>query len=945
MSRQLSFIPPLIIFLIVLAASVMNFTPNTQLTGWDNLHPEFNFNLNIERAFFAPWQEYQGLGLVGGNGHAADLPRQLLLLISSLVIPSMYLRQFYCFLMLFLGPLGVYFILQKIIIKEKFASLSGALFYLLNLSTVQVFFTSFEPFLTQYGLLPWLFLAAFNYLQSPTKKNILLLSLVNIFAIPQAQVPTTFLVYLMVLLGSLGIFLLQQKGKEIKKTLAVVVITLFVNALWILPFIYFAVTNISVSVEAKMNQAATETVFLQNKEFGNIADVVTLRGYWFNLKDFSHTTQQFDYLMLPWREYLNNNNILAIGFILFAVVLLGMITAFRQKNRYRWILLFLFAVPVVVLSNNSPPFSWIDSFLYRFPFVSQALRSPFTKFSILASFAYSLLFAFGMAAMFDFLKSRYVKLGTLLVVGGLLITLTLPIFKGDLFYKQLRTTIPQDYQNMWNFFKTQNPNTRIAGFPVQTFFGWTYYRWGYSGSGFVWYGLPQPILDRAFDVWSRPDENYYWEVSYALYSNNPELFEKVLQKYQINWLLVDNNVIYPTSPKSLHIDELKQLISSSNKISLAQKFGQIEIYQTNFNQANNFVYLSNNLPKVGPKYNWNNLDLAYSDNGDYISSAEQVDIYYPFRTLFTGKTQQDREFTIEDKGDKFIFQKNIPADLKNSSLELPEISNQDKVRIDNNSDKSQVLISNLSFNNQILEVTVPKVKSLFSTEIDSNGSREFWLPNLPHDRGYLITVQSSNLQGTPLNFWIENIDSRKADLETYLPEVKNLTTSYYIQPPMDEFGLGYSLHFDQGLLFSSEAKNTLGKIEVYPIPFNFLTSLKLKSESLPPSQTFSVEAKHTTPWLYQVDLPQNTGTASATLVLSQAYDSGWVAFNYPGEFPLRQIKGHLLINNWANGWVIDKTQKGSVYIVFWPQLLEWIGLLLLMGTLITLSVKKYRSHT
>src|SRR3989338_6712959 len=94
----------LVILLITVFIAFKNYTPNTFLTGWDNLHPEFNFKLNIERSLNAVWQEYQGLGLLGGMGHAADLPRQLFLWGASVFIPISFVRYFWTFLMLFIGP-------------------------------------------------------------------------------------------------------------------------------------------------------------------------------------------------------------------------------------------------------------------------------------------------------------------------------------------------------------------------------------------------------------------------------------------------------------------------------------------------------------------------------------------------------------------------------------------------------------------------------------------------------------------------------------------------------------------------------------------------------------------------------------------------------------------------------------------------------------------------
>ncbi len=142
-------------------------------------------------------------------------------------------------------------------------------------------------------------------------------------------------------------------------------------------------------------------------------------------------------------------------------------------------------------------------------------------------------------------KALYVLLGVFLII------FTLPAFKGHLFYEKERINIPKEYFQTFDFFKHQDKNTRIANLPQYTFWGWTFYKWGYGGSGLSWYGIEQPILDRAFDVWSAEDENYYWELSSAIYSKNPKNLENVLNKYQISWLMIDKNVINPQKPKGI----------------------------------------------------------------------------------------------------------------------------------------------------------------------------------------------------------------------------------------------------------------------------------------------------------------------------------------------------------------------------------------------------------
>jgi len=109
MKRLENHLAKLILIGIWILIFLTNFKAGTWLSGWDNLHPEFNFGFSIKRSIFAVWQEYQGLGLLGGMGHASDLPRQIFLWLASFIIPTHFLRYLFHFLMLVLTFRGLFF--------------------------------------------------------------------------------------------------------------------------------------------------------------------------------------------------------------------------------------------------------------------------------------------------------------------------------------------------------------------------------------------------------------------------------------------------------------------------------------------------------------------------------------------------------------------------------------------------------------------------------------------------------------------------------------------------------------------------------------------------------------------------------------------------------------------------------------------------------------------
>ncbi len=558
--RIINLWPIFALLFVVIILFLTNYKTGALLTGWDNLHPEFNFKANIGRSIFAVWQEYQGLGLLGGMGHASDLIRQLFLLLLSYILPMNLLRTFWVFTTLFIGSAGTYFLIRNGLFtgndtKRQTTAFLGGLFYILNLATLQTYFVPFEAFIAHFAALPWLLFVSIQFLKKQSFKRGVLLSLTLLLATPAAYIPTLFVVFLIAL--SFVIFFLFASGNNkkyiAKGALKVFLLSFLINAFWLLPFLYFTITSSEVNLSAKMNQMATETIFLQNKEFGNITDVMLLKGFWFNTVD-PDLSGNIRYMLLNWRNYASSPLIKTVGFFIFGIILLGIFSTIKNRRPLHLALLGVFIFAFTMLATNSIPFSWIVNAFREIPLFGQAFRFSFTKFSLLAALSFSIFFSFGCLYIWEYaekIKKNIAGHAVALFAILLLIINVFPAFQGNFFSEKEQLSLPKEYLQTFDFFKSVDQNSRIANFPQQTFWGWNFYKWGYSGSGFLWYGIKQPILDRAFDVWSAPLENYYNELSHALYSKNASALKNTLNKYQVEWLLVDKNIYSPISPKSL----------------------------------------------------------------------------------------------------------------------------------------------------------------------------------------------------------------------------------------------------------------------------------------------------------------------------------------------------------------------------------------------------------
>ncbi|MBI2405187.1 hypothetical protein HYV22_03345 [Candidatus Gottesmanbacteria bacterium] len=973
---------------------------NQWLTGWDNVHPEFNFALNAKRAFSALWQSFQGVGLVGGHGYAATLPHTLFLWALSLVLPVNVLRATFTFLMLLSGSIGTYFLTRKLRVGTMGALCAG-LYAMLSLGTMQNFAIPLEAFIVHFGLLPWLLFTFWKLLEHPGKKELFWFILTNIAITPAGFIPPLFIV-------QTGLLLLFGLSK-IKTLLLALLVVFCINAYWLIPVVYYTATGSGNYINAYNNMQSTDQFITRNERYGDLANVAIIKGFLFETNDVDHAGGLVK-ILGPWITQLEHPWVLGVFYASFAIGVLGLLSLLKNhKSPFALGTSTACIVVFTMLATATPPFTWVTHELQSIsPIFTQAFRVTFTKFSISYTILLAMLIGVGIHTL------RFRIIGAIFVIA--IVLAAQPTFAGNFLYKRVRLEIPKAYFELFDYMKTQDPMGRMVNLPQGWNWGWTPYRWGYSGSGFLWYGIEQPIMDRAFDVWSRYNENYYWEIIRALFAKDYASFEQLLDKYNIIWVLFDPSVIAYQHPKQVYpVSDVADYLAQSEKLTLEATFDQIKLYKTNVSLLSPI-----SLPRIGPVYIWTNKDQAFADYGPYISSQNDYDIYYPFRSLFTGRKPQEQPFKVSGNPDgSYTFSADVP---KNFSLEAPSLTSvelyvplsmnfasfQSSVSAFINGElwisiepgiervsTTLVPVSQNSYLNVVpsqgtshhvllepphnaeisvnrkddsISVTIPKIDGPLSyasaadpdflthklhtcqelldtlqpTGMDTNGTFlifdtnksqlcfDIILNKLTHQTGYLIEIISKNIRGKSLQFALVNQQSRKTEIDLALPTQSEWKTSYVVVPQMQPDGLGYSFKFIQNNL----STNYLRSVRVTPIPFRYLTSLK-----------------------YLNTRPQTT---HSTYVLSQSYDPGWTAWEKIPTFPyLRRLRDHVLLNNWANGWILDKKtirQKDdknsaltilpsdhlTVSIFFLPQLLEWIGFLLLPLPFLFLLKKKHQ---
>ncbi len=978
---------PLSILVLVFGAIVIANFPTTWYTGWDNLHPEFNFGLNLSRTLSSVWQSNQGLGTYGGHGYAATLPHTALLFIMSILIPDMYLRSIFTFICLFFGALGVFYLLRKLLSARDnqvrdMSSLFGGLFYMLNYATVQNFYIQLEAFIVHFAALPWLFLALINYLEKRSTKRLFVFLIISFVTSIQGFIPPLFAVYFLLLAMFLFFYILKEISiQKIKTSILILVLTILMNSYWLIPVGYYTFSRSETYLNSYNNLSSTEDFIDKNRKYGTLNNIIQFRGFLSEAIDVRTDGVVFK-IFSQWEDHMSRKSVQIIGISMFLVVIIGSSRLILKRDLDNSLFfLFGFLFIFTLLATDTFPFSRLSDFLQNLPVFKQAFRITFTKFSISFVFFFSILFGIGAYTLLSYISKfgkERLKNATLLITAsiilGSIIFLSLPMFSGNLLYSRTKVNIPGVYFQLFDFFGEKDKTQRIANLPQGWNWGWSVYKWGYSGSGFLWYGIEQPIMDRSFDVWGKTNENYYWELYYAIFSQRFDLLDSIMEKYQVNWLVFDNNISPYLNPYEFtYVTDLKRYIDSSDKFKLVKvlkdnnpKVKDIYVYEVKLTKkAENYksVFSPGEIKNIGPSYTYNNADYAFNDFGNYYTDRNKpFDAYYIFRSIFDNRRLSEFPLGVKENESTVTLTTDIPNSVVTYPLVLPSIDQNfdgQQPRIELINKELSVQFNKIiqdSYNSKddkhflnheasgcekpktpsaIFKQEVTKNKNLRFITYDSENCYAIILDRISQRNSYLIQVESKNIEGRPLQFAVINHDSRKADVDLKLPKNEKFQTDYLFLPPMKQYGAGYSLYFQGTSIGKKMSVNEIRKITSYTIPYQFLSRMVFVN-------------------------PDPKKDYKKTLAFFQSYDPGWKAYEMVNSqssivnglsqvFPFlfgKPIGKHVLVNNWANGWILDSSivngqpaspQGGSsIVIIYLPQYLQYIGFILTFGTLVYL---------
>lgn len=981
-----------VITLFVLVLAIVNYKKGSYLTGWDNLQTELAPLVAIKRAFFSVWQEYQSFGLIAGMAHAADLPRAMVGLFLGSLFPASMVRYVEQMIMIWIGALGTFYLIFHSLEKvhfRKLYSLLSSIIYVVNIGSIQILSLPFETFSLFFAALPWFMLSLFKHLDSRkplTHVNLLSFIFIQVVGSGFAVSQQLFVVYGLIV----SILFICHIAKNptlhsLKRIFILGLLIIVANLYWILPQIEFLRTNGAVVQSSKINQISTEDIYYRNLEKGVPEQFFFLKNFFLDTVDMKNAP-----MLLPWLQWYEFAWTKTALLILTFISLTGILS----HKRHTLELKLLYGLFAVALLSNTPYFSTLNSWIRDNPFINQIFRSPFTKFVVPYSLVFSFLFAEGMVVLHNVLQRIFRKYTHILLAITVTISvgvISYPAFDGYFYPKQLQTSLPNSYIHALEFFKNAEKNKRIALLPDYTYWGWYFNDWGYNGSGFLWYGIEQPIISRTFDVWSRESENYYWEIKQAIESEDATLFQNVANKYNVSYFLLDTSLVPVTSSaKGMQYERLEHILPQIPSIKRIKQWDNLVLYE-NIEQARvaHFMEVVSDMPVMGPHIEQTNRDTAYSDSFGYVTEQdlnENVAIY-PFANLTTQTRLSDPDWKLTENSTEFILEYTNTVNPDTHDLIMPFERFQQVLYTDIGVATKSGYMYTLRNKKGNLTVHFPKIllKSFDVTETEvencgnvsgnlninkdidglfietnnqANACFGYSDATLDQKYSYLAQLEFEPIQGRSLLFYTLDLTKKESVIEDRLRE----NQAYFIIPPRYPYGLGYNFSFQQNSYTNIPSTNKLKQLAIYAFPFDELKQIKFVQKNAP-EYVYKELVDHTSQkyayYLYSLQI-NSSSYPSPYITLYQAYHPGWKAYRVTDIKPLNlhfpfftgtEIVAHLRVNNWANGWKLPDDfnfEREKIVIVFWPQYLQYVGFILLWITVCILVFpwkhKKHSSH-
>ena len=221
-----------------------------------------------------------------------------------------------------------------------------------------------------------------------------------------------------------------------------------------------------------------------------------------------------------------------------------------------------------------------------------------------------------------------------------------------------------------------------------------------------------------------------------------------------------------------------------------------------------------------------------------------------------------------------------------------------------------------------------------SYEYTSSGSgvacESFFFSPSASDLDQVLTVSGENKNGKGMKLYISSPDKKVPYIEEIFDVGINRKIFSILKP---ENRNGILLQVESSSYGSTPTVNTVNNISIVSLPLQWLANIKVSGLETQTNLLHIVSWNRLFSGGYTASVVAEKN--DSLLTFSQSYDDAWIAFDWQNP---RQRFEHVQYNGWANAWVVPRGEH-HIVMLFWPQLLAFLGYGVLIITFVVLTLK------
>jgi len=542
----------ILLTLILILVSLLSFKQGFFLLSNDNYSPELNPTLSVQRYIESPaWRSYRVLGFAS-ESEQADVFRSGMFTVLDTFLPNWSIGQIFALISLFVGTLSMAY-LTTLFVRDfvstkysKYIFLISGVMYLTTLWTAWVFNFNMMPYITQFGFLPLLLLSIYLLMKAWSWGKVLLLCIASLLFSSSSVIATLFFVNIFLITGAF-IYWGYLFKRKIKEVLIGIGLFFLLQLFWFLPFIQYTFSSTQNIIDSYTNRAITaNTIDLESQ----MMTLPNSARFYTRLLGTIDDPSTESYIFPMSEDFQAYDIYKVVGLFPLFLSIMGLIFCISKKKWKLLPLWFVLFTLLFLLKNQNPPlggiYIWLQEnlniFKQVFRWVSSKLGQPYLILLVITALI-------GFLYLVDFYASFFRKRERkLFVLIPVILMVAIPLFyseylfKGQLFTSRAVIDLPKEYYSLAKALK-EDGDKRVFYAPPANNGYFREYEWGFVGSQFLGYIIPNPLMDMSLAIGSDVGESAMLELQNDFESANLTELNRDLEKYDVKYILIDRSLI------------------------------------------------------------------------------------------------------------------------------------------------------------------------------------------------------------------------------------------------------------------------------------------------------------------------------------------------------------------------------------------------------------------